>query len=158
MAPHSSTPAWKIPWTEDPGRLQYLGSLRVRHDWAISLSLSLPLPESKRLFYTSSLLESKIPVLTVIFECIWPFIFSGSVSADSTNPRSKIFGKMFKVSKNKTWICHTPVTNYIALTIYSNFMALMVKNPHAMWEIWVRSLHWEDPLEKSMVTHSSILA
>ena len=39
MAPHSSTLAWKIPWMEEPGRLQSMGSLRVRHDWATSLSL-----------------------------------------------------------------------------------------------------------------------
>ena len=39
MAPHSSTLAWKIPWTEEPGKLQSMGSLRVRHDWATSLSL-----------------------------------------------------------------------------------------------------------------------
>ena len=32
MAPHSSTLAWKIPWTEDPGGLQSMGSRRVRHD------------------------------------------------------------------------------------------------------------------------------
>ena len=32
MAPHSSTVAWKIPWMEEPGRLQSMGSLRVRHD------------------------------------------------------------------------------------------------------------------------------
>ena len=38
MAPHSSTLAWKIPWTEEPGRLQSMGSLRVRPDWATSLS------------------------------------------------------------------------------------------------------------------------
>ena len=38
MAPHSSTLAWKIPWMEEPGRLQSMGSLRVRHDWATSLS------------------------------------------------------------------------------------------------------------------------
>ena len=37
MAPHSSTLAWKIPWTEEPGRLQSMGSLRVGHDWATSL-------------------------------------------------------------------------------------------------------------------------
>ena len=36
-------------------------------------------------------------------------------------------------------------------------MGLYVKKP-AMWEIWVRSLGWEDPLEKEMATHSSILA
>ena len=39
MAPHSSTLAWKIPWMEEPGRLQSTGSLRVGHDWATSLSL-----------------------------------------------------------------------------------------------------------------------
>ena len=39
MAPHSSTLAWKIPWTEEPGRLQTMGSRRVGHDWATSLSL-----------------------------------------------------------------------------------------------------------------------
>ena len=32
MVPHSSTLAWKIPWMEEPGRLQFMGSLRVRHD------------------------------------------------------------------------------------------------------------------------------
>ena len=37
MAAHSSTLAWKIPWTEEPGRLQSMGSQRVRHNWATSL-------------------------------------------------------------------------------------------------------------------------
>ena len=40
MAPHSTTLAWKIPWMEEPGRLQSIGSLRVGHDWTTSLSLS----------------------------------------------------------------------------------------------------------------------
>ena len=39
MATHSSTLAWKIPWTEGPGGLQSMGSLGVRHDWATSLFL-----------------------------------------------------------------------------------------------------------------------
>ena len=39
MATHSSVLAWRIPWTEEPGRLQSMGSLGVRHDWATSLSL-----------------------------------------------------------------------------------------------------------------------
>ena len=39
MATHSSTLAWKIPWTEEPGGLQPMGLLRVGHDWATSLSL-----------------------------------------------------------------------------------------------------------------------
>ena len=39
LVTHSSTLAWKIPWTEEPGRLQSMGSLLVGHDWATSLSL-----------------------------------------------------------------------------------------------------------------------
>ena len=39
MAPHFSTLAWKIPWAEEPGRLQSMGSLGVGHAWATSLSL-----------------------------------------------------------------------------------------------------------------------
>ena len=39
MAAHSSTLAWKIPWMEEPGRLQSMGSQRVGHDGATSLSL-----------------------------------------------------------------------------------------------------------------------
>ena len=39
MATRSSTLAWKIPWTEEPERLQSMGSLRVKHDRATSLSL-----------------------------------------------------------------------------------------------------------------------
>ena len=39
MAPHSSTLAWRVPWMEEPGGLQSMGSLGVGHDWATSLSL-----------------------------------------------------------------------------------------------------------------------
>ena len=41
MATHSSTLAWKIPWTEEPGRLQAMGSQRVGHDTATSMSMSM---------------------------------------------------------------------------------------------------------------------
>ena len=40
---------------------------------------------------------------------------------------------------------------------WASLMAQIVKNPFAMWETWVRSLGWEDPLEKGLLTHSSIL-
>ena len=38
MATHSSILAWKIPWTEEPGWLLFMGSQRVRHDWATELN------------------------------------------------------------------------------------------------------------------------
>ena len=41
MAPHSSTLAWKIPWTEEPGRLQSMGLLRVRHTERLHFDFSL---------------------------------------------------------------------------------------------------------------------
>ena len=41
MAVHFSTIAWKIPWTEEPGRLQSMGLQKVGYDWATSLSLSI---------------------------------------------------------------------------------------------------------------------
>ena len=40
----------------------------------------------------------------------------------------------------------------------ASLVAQLVKNPPVMQETWVRSLHWEDPLEKGKATHSSILA
>ena len=41
---------------------------------------------------------------------------------------------------------------------WASLVAQTVKNPSEMWETWVRSLGWEDPLEKGMATQSSILA
>ena len=42
--------------------------------------------------------------------------------------------------------------------IWASLVAQLVKNPPAMWETWVQSLDWEDPLEKGKATHSRILA
>ena len=63
MTPHSSTLAWKIPWMEEPGRLQSMGSQRVRHDWATSLSLfTLHFPALEKEMAThSSVLAWRIP-------------------------------------------------------------------------------------------------
>ena len=43
-------------------------------------------------------------------------------------------------------------------SLWASFVAQLVKNLPAMWETWVQSLGWEDPLEKGKATHSSILA
>ena len=63
MAPHSSTLAWKIPWMEEPGRLQSMGSLRVGHNWATSLSLfTFHFPALEKEMAThSSVLAWRIP-------------------------------------------------------------------------------------------------
>ena len=48
------------------------------------------------------------------------------------------------------WLCPSACT--------ASLVAQMVKNPPAMWETWLQSLGWEDPLEEGMATHSRILA
>ena len=44
------------------------------------------------------------------------------------------------------------------MKLLASLVAQMVKNLPAMWETWVRSLGWKDPLQKGMATHSSIVA
>ena len=58
MAIHSRTIAWKIPWTEEPGRLQSMGSQRVGHDWATSLSL-------KKIKLHCSILKIKTSIISL---------------------------------------------------------------------------------------------
>ena len=67
MAPHSSVLAWRIPWTEEPGRLQSTGSQRVRHDWATGhpgawIFSMLP-------FITERCLCQGFPLLSLFFSC-----------------------------------------------------------------------------------------
>ena len=61
MALHSSTLAWKIPWMEEPGGLQSMGSLRVRHNRATSLSLFHFHVLEKEMATHSSVLAWRIP-------------------------------------------------------------------------------------------------
>ena len=61
MAPHSSTLAWKIPWTEEPRRLKPMGSLRVRYDWTTSLSLFHFHALEKEMATHSSVLAWRLP-------------------------------------------------------------------------------------------------
>ena len=58
MAPHSSPLAWQIPWTEEPGRLQSMGSLRVRHDFTFTFHFHAL---EKEMAIHSSVLAWRIP-------------------------------------------------------------------------------------------------
>ena len=58
MAPHSSALAWKLPWREEPGRLQSMGSRRVEHDFALTLHFHAL---EKEMATHSSVLAWRIP-------------------------------------------------------------------------------------------------
>jgi len=60
MAPHSRTLVWKIPWMEEPGRLQSMRSLRVGHEWATSFSLFIFHALEKEMATHSSVLAWRI--------------------------------------------------------------------------------------------------
>ena len=61
MAFHCSTPAWKISWMEEPGGLQSMQLLRVRHDWATSLSLFTCMHWRRKWLLTPVFLPWRIP-------------------------------------------------------------------------------------------------
>ena len=58
MAPHSSTLAWKIPWMDEPGRLQSMGSIRVGHDFTLTFHFHAL---EKEMATHSSILAWRIP-------------------------------------------------------------------------------------------------
>ena len=55
VAPHSSTLAWKIPWMEEPGRLQSMGSLGVRHDFTFTFTFHFHALEKEMATHSSVL-------------------------------------------------------------------------------------------------------
>ena len=63
-----------------------------------------------------------------------------------------LWAAIYGVAQSPTWV------KRLSSSSIASLVTQMVKNLPAMWETWVRSLGWEDPLEKGMATHSSILA
>ena len=71
MAPHSSTLAWKVPWTEEPGGLQSMGSLRVRHNSEFTFTFHFPALE-KEMATHSIVLAWRIPGTGSLVGCrLW---------------------------------------------------------------------------------------
>ena len=70
MAPHSSTLAWKIPWMEEPGGLQSMGSWRVGHDWSDLAAAA----NNEHIFTLSPALGLELAtlILTTIYEAYFP--------------------------------------------------------------------------------------
>ena len=131
MAPHSSTLAWKIPWMEEPGGLQSMGSRRVGYDWATTCTFNFHALE-KEMATHSSVLAWRIPGTGEPGGL--PSMGSQRVRHDWSD---------FAAAACMAW---------------SFPRAQIVKNLPAVQEMWVPSLVWRDPLEKEMATHPSILA
>ena len=108
MAPYSSTLAWNIPRTEEPGRLQFMGSLRVEHDWVTSfffiVQLSHPhMMTGKATALTRwtfvgkvvSLLFNMLSRLVITFlprsKCLFNFMAAITICSDFGAPQNKVW-------------------------------------------------------------------
>ena len=126
LAPYSSTPAWKLPWTEEPARLQFVGSLRVGHDWA-RLPFHFPL------------------------SCIGDGIGNPLQCSCLENPRDggARWAAVYGVAQSRTWLkrlsssinmfhkfrCHLVICIY---QIFYNFPLKIFRVPSSVWAIqWI---------------------
>ena len=128
MATHSSTLAWKIPWMEEPGRLQSMGSLRARHDWATSLSLFTFMHWRRKWQPTPAFMPGESQ--------------SGGAwwAAASGVAQSRTRLKRLSSSSSSN-------------DLYASLVAQRLKHLPAMRETWLWSLGQEDSLERERATH-----
>ena len=96
MATHSSTLAWKMPWMEEPGGLQSMGSHRVRHDWSDLAAAACPLSR----WYHPTISSSVIP----FFSHLQSFPASGSF------PMSQFFTSVGQRIGVSAWTSVLPMT------------------------------------------------
>ena len=156
MASHSDILTWRIPWTEEPSRLQPIGSQRVRQDWSdlaqCSTTLSIfryPLRSSQflRMSYFLQWSWNGKPNHVLVISCGFP---TGSQAV-------QILIKFIKIKATVNIWGLYGIPKYFPRHRASQ-VAQTVKNLPAMRETWVWSLGWEDLLEEGMATHFSILA
>ena len=169
MARHSSTLAWRIPWTEEPGGLWSTGSQGVGHDWATSLSFcfSAHLKSVEAMWKENESLlgrgsaEAEGPLIfTSSFPSSFRFWFKYHPLSESLTSSSVIL---------PTWPCFVFFFSISLsfLSLYLSFSLLhylgfpggsVGKKPPAIQETQSWFLGFEDPLEKKSATRSSSLA
>ena len=89
----------------------------------------------------------------MLFDICYQFCTSKNLIPDSFSLKDLITGLILELGRSAgEGIGYPPQYSWTSL------VAQLVKNSPAMWETWVRSLGWEDPLEKGKATHSSIMA
>ena len=157
MAPHPSPLAWKIPWAEEPGGLQSMGSRRVGHDWATSLSL-LTFMHWRRTWQPTPVF---LPGESQVWGAWWAAIYGVAqsqtwlkwVSSSSSSSRQFAWGTIRqnllsytvkkKQNQDRDWECLQSPGIKQGLECYTP-----VSNPTAIWEkFWLRERKSPQPLK-----------
>ena len=116
MAPHSSTLAWKIPWTEGPGELRSMGSLGVGHDWATSLSLFTFLHWRRKWQPTPGFLPGESQGRRSLVGCrLW-----GRTESDTTEQLSSSSSSKYISNSAKWWRCRCKLVTVPNLSLQLN--------------------------------------
>ena len=147
--------ALKIPWTEEPGRLQSMGLQRVGHDWATSLSFTFLSGNFKIITIPNEIHR----IILVLWMKSWGSdSFKWLKAAKITNKwqdsdestASSLLPQVLhlqfqttldwtqvenfqKVPKSKTWICLTPATIYTVFTLYLQLFVVVVQSLSRVW-------------------------
>ena len=124
MATHSSTLAWKIPWTEEPGRLQSMGSQKVGHDWRTSLLLFTCMHWRRRWQPTPVFLPGESQGKGSLVGCLW-----GRTESDMTEAVQQQQVKLWDILKIQVDIVLT-MTNIVSpnfVLFYYSFFLLYLK-------------------------------
>ena len=130
MASHSGTLTWKIPWTEEPGGLQSMGSLRVGHDWVTLLSLFTFMHWRRKWQPTPVFLPGEFQGRGSLVGCrLWGHTESDTTEVTSS---SKLVDMFLKKSLLKVWISG----NYIQTRRWHkevNLISSVINTPYALF-------------------------
>ena len=98
--------------------------------------------------------HSQVLMRGFLLSCTWPnFHFPGSSAGKESSCNAEDPSSIPRSGRSPG-----EGISYLLQYSWASLVAQTVKNPPAMWETWVQSLGWEDPLEEGMETHSSFLA
>ena len=131
MATHSSILAWKMPWTEEPGRLQTIGLQRIRHDRATSLSLSI-----LNRWYTTYVSHIVVVVQflsrVLLFVTPWTAACQASLSFTISRSLLKLMFIKSVMPSNHLILCHPlllPPSIFPSIKVFSNESVLHIRWP-----------------------------
>ena len=142
MAPHSSILAWKIPWTEEPARLQSMGSLRVGHNWESSLSLCNFMHWRRKWQPTLVFLPGEPQGRGSLVGCrLW-----GCTELGLTEPLNWTELINFGGKLCFCWYCYIKIMKLDAVIIFNNTQI----NPNRDNQRWIIESEWESPDDLSI--------